>query len=187
VTRLSPVPRWAGTRTGRLASVLAAFSLAGVLYASDVASKNWAESELRRRGPRSLLGGMLVLHYRTNSGIAFGLLQAELYFKKRERLIAYSAAVSGAVALVLLLRLGLGRLGPWPTSLGLVALLGGSAGNLRDRVNRGGVIDFIDVELGIPWPAFNLADIYLFVGICLCAVGLWRAYRKDRAAPAQKA
>jgi lipoprotein signal peptidase len=41
------------------------------------------------------------------------------------------------------------------------------------------VIDFIDIQPpgGVPWPAFNFADLYLAVGLVLCGIGLWRAYR----------
>ena len=59
-------------------------------------------------------------------------------------------------------------------------MLAGAAGNLLDRINRGAVIDFIDVQLpaGLSWPAFNLADAYLAVGVALGVVGLFRAQRE---------
>jgi signal peptidase II len=48
-----------------------------------------------------------------------------------------------------------------PTAaLGLA--LGGAAGNLLDRVRRGGVVDFIDLGR---WPMFNLADVAIVVGV----------------------
>jgi lipoprotein signal peptidase len=164
--------------------LLASQMLAGALFASDVATKSWAESELRRRGARSLLGDRLVLRYQTNSGIAFGLWQRSLHPAKRPFLITYSALVAtGLLALLgwrLLRRQGAGgALVP----LGLVALLAGTAGNLRDRIVRGAVIDFIDLQLpaGLRWPAFNLADVYLTVGLVLCTLGLLRAARDGRA------
>ena len=58
-------------------------------------------------------------------------------------------------------------------------MLAGATGNLRDRVQRGAVIDFIDVvpAPGLDWPAFNLADVCLAIGLVLCAVALIRQRR----------
>jgi lipoprotein signal peptidase len=56
----------------------------------------------------------------------------------------------------------------------VAALLAGAVGNLRDRITRGAVIDFIDVRVWgeTRWPAFNLADVYLSAGLILCGVAL---------------
>jgi signal peptidase II len=55
-----------------------------------------------------------------------------------------------------------------------MALLAGAVGNLIDRVRWTAVVDFIDLTiLGVlRWPAFNLADLYLAVGLALCAAAL---------------
>ena len=49
-------------------------------------------------------------------------------------------------------------------SFGISFLLGGIIGNLIDRIFRGYVIDFIDFKL---WPVFNIADIFVVIGIIL--------------------
>jgi signal peptidase II len=160
-----------------------ALAVAGLLFAADVVSKTWAEDELRRRGARSHLGGHLVLRHQTNSGIAFGVFQPHLHPYKRLWLVSYGAVVTGALAGLLVWQ----TLRPaGPTSrlalAGVTAMLGGAAGNLRDRVMRGAVIDFIDL---VPrptrpdwnFPAFNLADLYLAAGVVLCAVALLRRRR----------
>jgi signal peptidase II len=51
-------------------------------------------------------------------------------------------------------------------TLALTFILGGAAGNILDRLQFGAVIDFIQV-FGF---SFNLADIYLFVGILLMTI-----------------
>jgi len=57
----------------------------------------------------------------------------------------------------------------------LSLILGGAAGNLIDRIKRGGVVDFIDVFVGKwHWPAFNLADSALTTGIVLFLLSIWR-------------
>ena len=47
-------------------------------------------------------------------------------------------------------------------------LLGGALGNLADRAREGAVIDFIDP---VAWPAFNVADACIVVGVFAAAVG----------------
>jgi signal peptidase II len=162
----------------RLLPLLGSLLLAGSLLGADVATKSWAESELRRRGSRSLLGGTLVLRYQTNSGIAFGIFQSSLHPAKQPLLIAYSSVVSAALAAALVASQLLRR-GRLLLPAALLVLLAGAAGNLRDRVTRGAVIDFIDVGLhaGRRWPAFNLADLYLAVGLLLGLAWLVTAHR----------
>ena len=158
----------------RLLPLLAGLLLAGSLLATDLATKSWAESELRRRGARSLLGGHLVFRYQTNSGIAFGLFQKSLSPYKRPFLIAYSAVVSAGLLAFLVFRSLRRAGGGWVIPAGVAALLAGAVGNLRDRITRGAVIDFIDVRVwgDTRWPAFNLADVYLSAGLILCGVAL---------------
>jgi len=54
-----------------------------------------------------------------------------------------------------------------PVALGL--LIGGSASNLTDRVRLGHVTDFIDVRY---WPAFNLADSFIVLGVLILLAAL---------------
>ncbi len=50
-------------------------------------------------------------------------------------------------------------------------ILGGAFGNLADRLFRGGVVDFLDFHLGdLHWPAFNVADSFVVVGVGLFLV-----------------
>ncbi|MEW6163174.1 MAG: signal peptidase II [Nitrospirota bacterium] len=52
--------------------------------------------------------------------------------------------------------------------LGLSLILGGATGNLIDRILLGQVVDFIDISIGrFHWPAFNVADSSLTVGIMI--------------------
>jgi signal peptidase II len=58
-------------------------------------------------------------------------------------------------------------------SLGLI--IGGAVSNAIDRINYGAVADFFDFHLiGYHWPAFNLADSFIFIGV---AILLWRSFR----------
>jgi signal peptidase II len=53
-------------------------------------------------------------------------------------------------------------------TLGLSLVLGGAIGNLTDRIFYGNVVDFVDFSIGtFHWPAFNVADSSLTVGIII--------------------
>ena len=52
--------------------------------------------------------------------------------------------------------------------LGFAFILGGGIGNLIDRIAYGHVIDFLDFHIkNMHWPSFNLADSFIFIGVCL--------------------
>jgi signal peptidase II len=53
-----------------------------------------------------------------------------------------------------------------PTVYALGAIIGGAAGNIVDRCRFGSVVDFLDFHLGrLHWPAFNIADSSIFIGV----------------------
>ena len=99
------------------------------------------------------LVGPFSIHHVENSGIAFGL------FASRTSFVIVITAV--AVALMFWFFARSGRRHPvLPVGLGLV--LGGSIANLVDRVRLGRVTDFLDLDA---WPAFNLADMFIVIGV----------------------
>ena len=101
------------------------------------------------------LSGPFSIHHVQNSGIAFGL------FGSRTSLVIAVTAVAVGAMLVFFARSG--RRHPvLPVALGLV--LGGSIANLIDRVRLGHVTDFLDL---VAWPAFNLADTFIVVGVTI--------------------
>ena len=62
-----------------------------------------------------------------------------------------------------------------PVALGL--LIGGSIANLIDRLRLGHVTDFLDLRF---WPAFNLADTFIVVGVTILLAALVAAEREPR-------
>jgi len=112
--------------------------------------------------------GPFTVHHVQNSGIAFGL-----FGSRTEIVIAVTAIAVGAM-LVFFARSG--RRHPvLPVALGLV--LGGSVANLVDRVRLGHVTDFLDLAA---WPAFNLADTFIVVGVGILFAALVLADRPHR-------
>lgn len=99
--------------------------------------------------------GPFSIHHVENSGIAFGL------FASRTTIVIGVTAVAVAVMVWFFARSG-GRHSLLPVALGLV--LGGSIANLVDRVRLGHVTDFLDLTA---WPAFNLADTFIVVGVAM--------------------
>jgi signal peptidase II len=112
--------------------------------------------------------GPFTVHHVQNSGIAFGL-----FGSRTEIVIAVTTIAVGAM-LVFFARSG--RRHPvLPVALGLV--LGGSVANLVDRVRLGHVTDFLDLAA---WPAFNLADTFIVVGVGILFAALVLADRPHR-------
>ena len=116
--------------------------------------------------------GLLNLVHVQNTGIAFGLLASG---GGAGWLLAVLAMAVLAVVLLYL------RLTPAGERLLIVALClvaGGAVGNLLDRVAAGSVTDFVDVYVGRHhWPAFNVADSAISIGIALMLIDTLRRRR----------
>lgn len=123
---------------------------AGVLVA-DQATKATVRASVDRGERVDLVLGLQVVNVR-NPGIAFGLLH------EGGALLILITSVT-LLALLTWFATGPRRPGLW-TAVGL--LVGGALGNLVDRLRDGEVTDFIDPPL---WPAFNLADIAITLGV----------------------
>jgi signal peptidase II len=82
-------------------------------------------------------------------------------------------AALSLVALAILATVGIRLLatGGWTTQVALGFIFGGAAGNLIDRGRFGAVVDFLDFYWrDYHWPAFNVADSAISVGVALLAV-----------------
>ena len=128
--------------------------VAGAAAAADQLTKLVVAGALELGDSVQVLGP-LSIHRVRNTGIAFGL---------------FSDATSVVIALTTIAIVALvvffarsGRRHPLlPVAVGLV--LGGSISNLVDRLRLGHVTDFLDFDY---WPAFNLADTFIVVGVAL--------------------
>jgi signal peptidase II len=115
--------------------------------------------------------GPFSIHHVTNSGIAFGL------FASATSIVILLTAAAVAWMLYFFARSG-SRHPVLPVALGLV--IGGSVSNLVDRVRLGHVTDFLDLRY---WPAFNLADTFIVVGVAALLLALVATDRAASRAP----
>jgi len=118
-----------------------------------------------------------MVHFR-NSGAAFGLLNQPETTWQFWFFMAASIAAAGIIFYLAKTADEKNRL--LHSSLGFI--LGGAAGNFIDRVRFRNVVDFLDFHLGgWHWPAFNLADISICVGVGLLLLTLFAKEQKRKA------
>ena len=115
--------------------------------------------------------GFFRFTYGINTGGVFGL------FSNQTFLITVAAVIS-VVVILLYSRHKIAQSMLVKVSLGMI--LGGSIGNLIDRVRLGEVTDFIDIGIGSHrWPYFNLADSAIDVGVVLLIIYILFRMQKD--------
>jgi signal peptidase II len=145
-------------------------ALAVVSAAAIVADQltKWMVSSALGLGESVDILGPFSIHHVRNTGIAFGL-----FGNATTAVIVVTAAAVGGM-IVFFAKAGQ-RHTLVPIALGLV--LGGSVSNLVDRVRLGHVTDFLDFDY---WPAFNLADTFIVVGVAMLFLSFVAA---DRSSP----
>lgn len=144
---------------------LAAVVLAAI--GADQLTKHFVASRLLLDEGVHVLGPFWIRHVE-NPGIAFGL------FASATTVVILLTTIAVGWMLWYFARSG-ARHPVLPVALGLV--IGGSLSNLLDRVRLGHVIDFLDPRFG---PAFNLADSFIVVGVCILLATLLAADREPR-------
>lgn len=134
-------------------SVRSAFLLGIAVYLLDQATKYLAKQNI---GPYEVIPitAFFNLVYVENLGSAFGMFRdLGVYF------FIGVAIVAAVIVSYLILKDSENR-------LAFSFVLGGALGNLTDRIVHGAVIDFFDFYVGsFHWPAFNVADVGLCIGI----------------------
>jgi signal peptidase II len=160
----------------------ALLGISAAVVALDQASKAVVDRFFELHESRPLIDGLLHLTYVRNRGAAFGILN--------DAALPYQSAIFAAVSL---LALGAIAFYAWrlPASataprLGLALIMGGAVGNLVDRVRLGYVIDFVDAFWGRHhWPAFNVADSCISIGVVLLVVDMLRTPQPAGASPGE--
>jgi len=152
------------------------YILFGVFAALSIVFDQWtkvmARAVLRPLGPynpKVVIDGFFKLRYSENRGVAFGMLQE----MTGGRVVLTLMAVGAFALVIYYLRKSEPRATRLHVALGLVG--GGAIGNLIDRMLYGRVTDFIVWHVkDHEWPAFNVADAALCIGVGLMVLDMLR-------------
>ncbi len=127
-----------------------------ILIGLDQLSKYFAQTYLQT--PHRLISDFFQLEYSQNTGVAFGIAIPQIV------LIIGSPILIGLIIYLVIKELDCRKT---LSILSLILIISGALGNLMDRLIHGFVIDFIAIWR---WPNFNLADIYITLGILFMIV-----------------
>ena len=155
-----------------------AVSTALVVLILDQLTKLLALEGLALGVPVRVVDGFFSLTLVMNPGLAFGMLSS---MPTAWRWVAAGLSMA-TLAVLTVVGARLLPSGGWMTRLALGLIVGGAVGNLVDRGRFGAVTDFLDVYWrGYHWPAFNVADSAISVGVALLALRiLWPAASPHR-------
>lgn len=143
------------------------WALAALVLLADQASKAWVVANLLPNVPTDVfpwLRPIASFTYVTNRGVAFGLLP-----QLGDVFTIFGILVIGAIVIFQHTLKDEG----WPTYVALGLQIGGAMGNVLDRLFRGQVVDFIDLNFWPmqDWPISNVADVCIVAGVIVLLVG----------------
>ncbi|MBI2363630.1 MAG: signal peptidase II [Deltaproteobacteria bacterium] len=147
-----------------------------IILISDQLTKFIVDQSMPLHHSIPVIDDLFSLTYIRNTGAAFGIFAGSAAAFRLPFLIVFSLVAIGFV--VAMLR----RLSERETGLitALAFILGGAIGNLIDRLAYGEVIDFLDFYWsGYHWPAFNVADSFITMGVAITVFYLIKAKGHD--------
>lgn len=156
--------RWRDESSERTVTVLRYFFILGTILIADQVSKFWIISQFELYESRAVIPGFFNLVYVTNKGAAFSMFASidsplRHYFFVGINSIAVIALSVAAFKM---------QKRSWAYLVSFALIAAGALGNLIDRVRYGAVIDFLDFYVGsYHWPAFNIADSSICVGVAV--------------------
>jgi len=147
-------------------------ALGGIILILDQAAKWIALRRLPPGAPVGVIDGFFSLTLVMNPGLAFGMLGG---VPPGWRWVVALLSI-GALAVLATLATRLLPEGGLVAAVAIGMIFGGAAGNLIDRARFGAVVDFLDFYWhGWHWPAFNVADSAISVGVALLALRMLTA------------
>ena len=146
--------------------------IAAVILILDQTTKLYVDANFRLHESVPVIRDFFHLTYVRNKGAAFGILSDSAVR------IPFFISVSIVAMLGILWYIKQIRNDQRLTLFSLSLVFSGAFGNLIDRVRLGEVIDFLDVFWQRHhWPAFNVADSAITVGVALLFIDMWREDR----------
>ena len=135
----------------------------------DQLTKTYIDNEMRLYQSIELLENFFNITYIRNKGAAFGMLSGADESIRIPFFLVVSAIAIAVIFYILYTYQEESKL--FPLSLALV--LGGAIGNMIDRLRFGEVVDFLDVHwYGHHWPAFNVADMAICIGVAFLIINM---------------
>ena len=142
------------------------------VFLLDILSKNFIQNKIIYGEQLEITSFLSLVHFQ-NTGAAFSFLSDQGGWQRY-----FLIAISLLAVLYI----------PWLINqykknilivIGLLLILGGAIGNLYDRISYGYVIDFIYLHFAeFYWPAFNVADSAISLGVLLFLYGSFKSYKK---------
>ena len=156
-------------------------AVSALVLVLDQLTKIYVDRTMELHSSITVIEGFFNITYLRNKGAAFGIL-ADSAWRLPFFLLVSTIAV--AVILVVIKRM---RDDQVLNVASLSLIFSGALGNLIDRVRLGEVIDFLDVHWqGHHWPAFNIADSAICVGVFLLAIEMIQEERREKASQRPK-
>lgn len=156
-------------KAGRRTRLTLFLVMAAVAVILDQIVKAWVRSALPKTGDTApFIPGVLRLLHVENTGAAFSMGEGKGFF-----------FVAIAVAIFILALLAVWKEGlSVPFALALGAVAGGGIGNMIDRLIQGSVTDFFATQF-MDFPVFNVADIFVTLGVICVLICLLREGGED--------
>jgi len=142
------------------------------VFLLDILSKNFIQKKIMYGEQVEITSFLSLVHFQ-NTGAAFSFLSDQGGWQRY-----FLIAISLLAVLYI----------PWLINqykknilivIGLLLILGGAIGNLYDRISYGYVIDFVYLHIAeFYWPAFNVADSAISLGVLLFLYGSFKNYKK---------
>ena len=142
------------------------------IFFLDILSKNFIQNKIMYGEQFEITSFLSLVHFQ-NTGAAFSFLSDQGGWQRY-----FLIAISLLAVLYI----------PWLINqykknilivIGLLLILGGAIGNLYDRISYGYVIDFVYLHIAeFYWPAFNVADSAISLGVLLFLYGSFKNYKK---------
>jgi len=151
---------------------LTAVAIISLIWLADAVSKFWAVQRFSDGSSMKVLGDYLQLRLVYNTGGVFGIFQGNAIIFH---------ILSGLAILFLLVYYLKSPYGDGFFNLAISFILGGALGNFTDRFFRPGVVDFIDMGIGLSrWPTFNVADAFISVGAVILLISFYLEERRAK-------
>ena len=145
------------------------FLMAVFVFFADISTKSVIERKIPVGGEIEITSFFNIVHVR-NRGTIFGLFSD--IESKTFRLIFNAMSVSALIFLIYFSKFFSGL----PFYI-IGGMLGGALGNIYERLWKGYVVDFLDFHIGrYHWPAFNVADSMITVGMIVILISSFRVF-----------